>query len=32
MDGLLYYQGLLYIPDGPFQLQVLQSRHYFPVA
>jgi hypothetical protein len=22
MDGLLYYQGLLYIPDGPCRLQV----------
>jgi hypothetical protein len=23
MDGLLYYQGLLYIPDGPCRLQIL---------
>ena len=23
MDGLLYYQGLFYIPDGPCRLQVL---------
>jgi hypothetical protein len=22
-DGLLYYQGLLYIPDGPCRLQIL---------
>jgi hypothetical protein len=32
MDGFLYYQGLLYIPDGPCQFQVLQSHHDFPVA
>jgi hypothetical protein len=32
MDGFLYYQGLLYIPDGPCRLQVLQSRHDFPTA
>ena len=24
-DGLLYYQGLLYVPEGPCRLQVLQS-------
>jgi hypothetical protein len=29
MDGLLYYQGLLYIPNGLCRLQVLQSRHDF---
>jgi hypothetical protein len=32
MDGLLYYQGLLYISDGPYRLQVLQSRHDFPAV
>jgi hypothetical protein len=31
-DGLLYYQGLLYVPEGPCQLQVLQSRHDSPSA
>jgi hypothetical protein len=31
-DGLLYYQGLLYVPKGPCQLQVLQSRHDSPSA
>ena len=31
-DGLLYYQGLLYVPEGPCRLQVLQSRHDFPAA
>jgi hypothetical protein len=30
MDGLLYFK-LLYIPDGPCQLQVLQSHHDFSV-
>jgi len=29
-DGLLYYQGLLYVPKGPCQLQMLQSRHNSP--
>jgi hypothetical protein len=32
IDGLLYYQGLLYILDDPCQLQVLQSRHDFPIT
>jgi hypothetical protein len=32
MDGLLYYQGLLYIPNSPCQLQVLQSHHDFPTV
>jgi hypothetical protein len=32
MDGLLNYQRLLYIPDGPCRLRVLQSRHDFPVV
>ena len=32
IDGLLYFQGLLYVPDGPCRLQVLQSRHDFPAA
>ncbi len=31
-NGLLYYQGLLYVPEGPCQLQVLQSRHDSPSA
>ena len=31
-DGLLYYQGLLYVPEGPCRLRVLQSRHDFPSA
>ena len=31
-DGLLYYEGLLYIPEGPCRLRVLQSRHNFPSA
>jgi hypothetical protein len=30
MDGLLYYQRLLYIPNDPCRLQVLQSCHDFP--
>jgi hypothetical protein len=29
MNGFLYYQGLLYIPNGPCRLQVLQSYHDF---
>jgi hypothetical protein len=29
MDGLLYYEGLLYIPDGPCRLQVFQFYHDF---
>ena len=28
-DGLLYYEGLLYVPEVPCRLRVLQSRHYF---
>jgi hypothetical protein len=32
MDGLLYYQGLLYIPDGPCQFRVFQSHHDFSTA
>ena len=32
MDRILYYQGLFYIPDGPCQLQVLQSYHDFLAA
>ena len=31
-DGLLYYEGLLYVPKGPCRLRVLQSRHDFPSA
>ena len=31
-DGLLYYEGLLYVPEGPCRLRVLQSRHDFPSA
>ncbi len=31
-DGLLYYQGLLYVPKGPCRLQVLQSQHDSPSA
>lgn len=31
-DGLLYYEGLLYVPEGPCRLRVLQSRHDFPAA
>ena len=31
-DGLLYYQGLLYVPEGLCRLRVLQSRHDFPAA
>jgi hypothetical protein len=26
-DGLIYFQGLLYVPDGVARLQVLQHRH-----
>ncbi len=26
-DGLLYYNGFLYIPDGLVRLQVFQVRH-----
>ena len=26
-DGLLYFQGLLYVPEGAARLQVLQNRH-----
>ena len=32
MDGFLYYQGLIYIPNGPCQLRVLQSRYDFPAV
>ena len=32
LDGLLYYEGLLYVPEGPCRLRVLQSRHDFPSA
>lgn len=31
-DGLLYYKGLLYVPEGPLRLQVLQARHDLPAA
>ena len=31
-DGLLYYKGLLYVPEGLCRLRVLQSRHDFPWA
>ena len=31
-DGLLYYEGLLYFPEGPCRFRVLQSRHDFPLA
>ena len=29
---LLYFEERLYIPNGPTQLRVLQSRHDFPAA
>jgi hypothetical protein len=32
MDEILYYQRLLYIPDGIYRLQVLQSCHIFPAV
>ena len=31
-NGLLYYEELLYVPEGLCQLRVLQSRHDFPTA
>ena len=31
-DGLLYYEELLYVPEGPCRLRVLQSQHDFPLA
>ncbi len=31
-DGLLYFEGRLYIPEGPPRLHILQSRHDFPAA
>jgi len=31
-DGLLYYQGLLYVPEGPCRLRMLKSRHNSPSA
>jgi len=31
-DGLLYYQGLLYVPEGPCRLRVFQSQHDSPSA
>ena len=31
-DGLLYYEGLLYIPKGPTRFQILEARHDFPAA
>jgi hypothetical protein len=32
MDGLLYYQRLLYILDGPYRLQILQSCYDFHIV
>jgi hypothetical protein len=31
-DGLLYFNGLLYIPPGPTRLKMIQMRHNLPVA
>jgi hypothetical protein len=31
-DGLLYREGLLYVPEGPARLKVLQARHDTPAA
>jgi hypothetical protein len=31
-DGLLYFNGLLYIPPRPTRLKIIQMRHDFPVA
>ena len=31
-DGLLYYKRLLYLPQGPLPLKILQARHDFLAA